>query len=368
MRIFEIRQSLNESAITASNVAPHSFCGELSQAHFSEMSEIMSEASMDLAMNANSGVEILIECAISDGDKLTALCESVFSNIIDKVKAFFRKAKQVVLGIIEKLKLHLVSLEKNVTKWLKVVEKPLENGMRHKADFEYEGYIWKTSEIAAILDKATKVADTVEAEKDIESMKKVSEMVNSGKVDEKDVEDAVSTLSKGGIKDINGLKDYENDSKEDAIKYIEGILGYKYDEYKERIRKDVRGGEKKPIKGFKEGDSPETMLKFVKDSGDLISKMKDDYEKLSTSLSKCLSALESIKFDTSKYDEGNPSKSYVADLSTAASTLIRLAIELVKTRQGVVDSLRALALDLTTKCKTDYMSVLTRLARFKPAK
>jgi len=387
-----LRKTINEAATCKVETGIHEFFGGITES-CNEFNLMMNESCGELDCDIRVGNEILVEAATSGATETQCrvINESIFGNVIDKIKEFFKKIVEYIKGIINKIKLYAAGLSTNTDKWYNKMKEAVKTAATNKditKSFEWEGYNWNEAEITGIKDLAEKVAD-IKASFGIMAVG-VSEKSKIGISDvdshmketiaayEKAVKEFNTTTKteSGAVAAMSKNKDALNKEIEkavadykDAVKAAIGLTG-NMDGYKGAITDKVHGSKTvRPLKGIDGKYSG--MLTYIEKCSDTLSDVADAYEKTKDVYQKALDYLESESSAADFTEVDNIDKDNREALDAAKevfSKVISTTKTVITYGQGIYNGLCSLQLSLTKDCAQSYMKVLTKLALAKPSK
>lgn len=377
---------LHESAMTRVSVDTMVFSGDINEA-FNAFNLMIAEEMNEASAEAWFSNQLLLETSITDPQKFEQLQEGIFGNFIEGVKKFFKSIVSFVKGIIEKIKVQIVSQTGSIQQWEKVVLPKVDKNLtdsKVKDNFTYTGYDWKgLTNIDKLGDKTDSDAlvtaiDTfktfIGAEKEL-----FTKSVNAKKDWEKEFADfspaerkakKTAVLSAAGLTSIS--EDLSVDRAKDKVKDL--VMG-SYDNKKsieDYLKKEVeaiKSTEKIEIFRFNKGATPAAMIDFIKASKDKLEGISDSYDVIKDKYEKVLSVLEDIDTDVESSDMKNTdNRAFVLGVVSDVKEVIELKKHEISLRQScfnaVINKKRALVQEATK----EFMVVLGQFANARAPK
>lgn len=386
--VFTLSQAVNESAArVVDNVPAYEFATDNMDECAAEFQFALVNEASNLREFIAGTDEVLAEAVFSNPDSIDSLNENVFQTLKDGVIKFFNKIIAMVKGLIEKLKAFLYKLTGKTDKWLQIMEPKIKAAKNNKGygDVSAEMYNWNVAFITGTSGDSmaggleSLVADwrarcdvvgksgignfrsaVQDATTDVKGQDKVD--ADSG---------AASKKTESFDKEVKKWTDDLDKFKSKAPDFIGTawkIKATSNDVLLSELRKKATGGAEKTEKKF--GGEVDKMIEALKNSSKTIEKVKSEYEKHLKHLTDFKANLEKQGDELGSL--GKKGESIPTEIVRAATDAVKaqynFAMEVTRTYETAMNSVRNLNTSLIQEMCTEYMAALGKFASFKGTK
>lgn len=388
--VFTLSQAITENASRAiDNVPAYEFATDNLDECSAEFQFMLANEASNMREFIASTDEILAEAVFSNPASVDSLNENVFETLKNGVINFFNKIIAMVKGLIEKLKAFFYKMTGKTDKWLKIMEPKIAEAKRKTGygDVSMEMYSWNDQYITATsgdslaggLDKmvAQWRADVNGGKSNAEMMKLLKEIQSAQTkiVNKSGGEDADSSDTKDSIDAYQKEAEYVNGETEkfkqnaaDTIGKAWGVKATSMDVLTGELRKKATGGAEKTEKKF--GNETDKMVAAIKNSTKTIEAIKKAYETHLKHLTDFKSELEKQGDGLGKLTKSG--EKAPDGIIRGATDLVKAhynkAMEITRTYEAAMNSVRNLNTSLIQEMCTEYMSALGKFASFKGTK
>lgn len=146
LNVFKLQEAVNESVngqYRVPSVEAHEFIGTMDEAVVEFNDIIMTEA-VEFKHFIACSDEIMTEAALNNPDRVDSIQEASFGNIKEGMLKLFRKIKEAIKGMINKLKALFFKLTKKTDDWIKIMKPRIEAAKKNSgtSDMQYEMHNW----------------------------------------------------------------------------------------------------------------------------------------------------------------------------------------------------------------------------------
>lgn len=420
----KLARTISESAGAGyyDNTTPHEFIGESMSAVTAEFQfGLMSEAAefMDLAAASD---DLLAEAAMDHPEQFDVLQENVLTSIKNGILKFWKKIKEFVKGLIEKLKAAFYRLTGKTDKWLGIMKSKINDAARRtgSGDFKYTMYPFEEKyiidELSGNLEGLMTSWDKhvgneiTEAESVSDAIARIGREIAQGKTptprqmggvdrdvakEAKETKDTVDKYARDNfsyanaddaqkdepritayVEDLEKKTEKINDETEDLMDKLPGEIGGFFgingattmENLWTEVKEKGHGSSEKSEQQI--GNRTNSMISAIEGSKKTIDKIKKAYEGHLRVLTKYESQLEkvgpNIKFtDESKNHIPSAVTRAMNDNFKAAYTRI---MKVTQAYEGAMNSARQINISLVEEMTSSYMSALTAFCGYKEPK
>lgn len=394
LNVYNLSRAINESAsgIYTGPCVPYNFTGSLDEAT-NEMNYILMTEAVEMNAFSTTADEIMTEAAVGNPATLQTLSESVFTSIAEAAKKFWAKLKEMVKGMITKIKAMFYQVTGKTNKWVSVMRSRIEAkyGKKEAEDLTVEIHKWERSyfvgkgcsmvvAIKAIAEDAIATSgndynfiSNVKTQMSGVTSQMTANNQNAEGENGKKTSAEISGVTDKIKEESEKFKNARGDWRTERLTFIAqkfGVSGSSPNSIEDiwnAVAKKATGGEKTTVKISEIGAS--AMLDAVDKASETISDLKDAYEKHYNDIAKMEEKVKSTFDDLDKVKDADK---YPAEIMTAykgyVSDVNKVVTGYVTFLESVVNTAKTKNIDMVKKMCSEYMGALSKYAGVKAPK